>query len=242
MNPEPSDKLTSATTLKVLSAGAVKRGVSRITADFERATGNSVSVEFATGPEVRRKISAGETADVIVAPPAVMDDIAKQGKILADTRAFLGRSRMGVVIHADAPVPDLADADALKKRLVGATAVVYNRASSGLYAAKLLEKLGLADVLRSRIVVVDTGAAIMEYVAGHAPGAVGLAQISEVMVLIDKGCAVKLAAPLPDEIQNVTSYDAAATTSSPAPDAARALARALTSPDAKKVFAATGIS
>jgi hypothetical protein len=60
------------------------------------------------------------------------------------------------------------------------------------------------------------------------------------MVLIDKGCAVKLAAPLPDEIQNMTSYDAAA--SSSATDAARELARALTSTAAKAVFAKTGIS
>lgn len=228
--------------LRVLSAGAVKRGVSRIAADFERSTGNRVAVEFATGPEVRKRVTEGEMADVIVAPPAVMDDIANQGKILADSRAFLGRSRMGVVIHADAPAANLPDADSLKKLLLGATAVVYNRASSGAYAARLMEKLGLSDSLQSRTVIVDTGAAIMEYVAGHAPGAVGLAQISEVMVLIDKGCAVKLAAPLPDEIQNVTSYHAAATTSSAAPDAARALARALTSLDAKEVFAATGIA
>jgi ABC-type molybdate transport system substrate-binding protein len=62
------------------------------------------------------------------------------------------------------------------------------------------------------------------------------------MVLVDKGCAIKLAAPLPDEIQNITSYDAAATASSATQDAARALARALTSPEAKKVFASTGIS
>lgn len=228
--------------LRVLSAGAVKRGVSRIAAAFERTTGHRVAVEFSTGPEVRKRVAAGETADVIIAPPAVMDDIAKHGKLRADTRTFLGRSRMGVVIHADASTPNLGNADAFKKFLFGATAVVYNQASSGLYAAKLMEKLGLVPALGSRTVIVDTGAAIMEYVAGHAPGAVGLAQISEVMVLIDKGCTVKLAAPLPDEIQNVTSYDAAATISSAAPDAARALVRALTSPEAKQVFAATGIS
>lgn len=231
-----------AITIKVLSAGAVKRGVSQIAAEFERTTGTRVAVEFSTAPEVRKRVTAGETADVIVAPPAVMDDIAKQGKILADTRAFLGRSRMGIVVHADSSPPDLGSTAAFKKFLEGATAVVYNRASSGLYAAKLMEKLGLAAALGSRTVVVDTGGAIMEYVGGHAPGAVGLAQISEVMVLIDKGCAVKLAAPLPDEIQNVTSYDAAATASSATQEAARALARALTSQEAKKVFAATGIS
>src|SRR5262245_6294130 len=105
-----------------------------------------------------------------------------------------------------------------------------------------MEKLGLATELGQRIVVVDTGAAIMEYVAAHPPAAVGLAQISEVMVMIDKGCAVRLAAPLPDEIQNITSYDAAATATSRSQDAASRHAASLTSAVAKKVFAATGIS
>jgi molybdate transport system substrate-binding protein len=232
----------SGSELKVLSAGAVKRGVSRIAAEFERTTGTRVAVEFTTAPEVRKRATGGEAADVIVAPHAVMDDIAREGKILSDTRGLLGRSRMGIVVHADSSPPDIGDTAAFKKLLAGATAVVYNRASSGLYTSKLLEKLGLAAELGSKTVVVDSGAAVMEYVAGHAPGAVGLAQISEIMVLVDKGSSIKLAAPLPDEIQNVTSYDAAATASSATQDAARALARALTSAEAKKVFAATGIS
>jgi len=227
-------------TLKVLSAGAVKRGVAQVAKDFERESGSRVTVEFSTAPEIRRRVGAGETADVIVAPPAVMDEIAKQGKIVAESRGFVGRSRMGVVVHAAAPAPALGDTAAFKRALLGASAVVHNKASSGIYAAKLLEKLGLKDVLASRIVVVETGSAIMEYVAAHPPAAIGLAQISEVMVMIDKGCAVKLAAPLPDEIQNVTSYDAAAF--SAAPESARKLAARLSSDAAKKVFAATGIN
>jgi len=228
--------------LKVLSAGAVKRGVSKIAAEFERQSGNKVMVEFSTAPEIRQRVAAGETADVIVAPPAVLDEIAKQGKVVSESRGFVGRSCMGVVVHAKAAAPGLGDTAAFRRALLGAAAVVHNKASSGIYAAKLLEKLGLKEALGSKTVVVETGAAIMETVAARPPGAIGLAQISEVMVMIDKGCAVKLAAPLPDEIQNVTSYDAAATSASEAPDAARALARSLASDAAKKVFAATGIS
>jgi len=228
--------------LRVLSAGAVKRGVAQIAKEFERESGNKVTIEFSTAPEIRQRVAAGETADVIVAPPAVMDDIAKQGKIVTESRGFVGRSRMGVVVHAKAAAPGLGDTAAFKRALLGATAVVHNKASSGIYAAKLLEKLGLKEALESKTVVVETGAAIMETVAARAPGAIGLAQISEVMVMIDKGCAVKLAAPLPDEIQNVTSYDAAAIAGSKAQDAARKLAKSLTSIAAKKIFAATGIS
>ncbi len=227
-------------TLKVLSAGAVKRGVATITQEFERETETRVTVEFASVPEVRKRVAAGESADVLVATPAAMDEFAAQGKIAQDSRGFLGRSRMGVVVHASADAPDVSTTAAFKRALEGATAVIYNKASSGLYSAKLLEQLGLKDTLGGRILVVDTGAAIMETVAAKGPGAIGLAQISEVMVLIDGGCAVKLAAPLPDDIQNITTYDAAAAAG--APDAARALARRLASDAAKPVFAATGIS
>ena len=228
--------------LKVLSAGAVKRGVAQVCMEFERATGTRVKVEFGTAPELRARVGAGEAADVIVAPLGAMDEFQKQGKIAAGSRGFVGRSRMGVVVHARAAPPDLSGTDAFRRALLGASAVVHNKASSGLYAVKLMEKLGLDRELGSKIVVVDTGSAVMQTVADRGPGAIGLAQISEVMVMVDKGCAVKLAAPLPDEIQNVTSYDAAAFAASGSRDAASKLAASLTSAAAKKVFAAAGIS
>ena len=226
-------------TLKVISAGAVKRGVTRVAAAFENDSGHKVEIEFTPVPEVRRRMAAGETADLVVASPAVLDELAALGRIDAASRGFLGRSRVGVVIHTDAPQPALADTAAVKALLLGASHVVRNEGSSGVYAEKLFGKLGLAAA-GANIVVVKTGSDIMRYVADHPSRAVGLAQISELMVMIDKGCAVRLAAPLPDEIQNMTHYDAAAITGAPA--AAAELARRLASAEAKKVFAETGIS
>jgi molybdate transport system substrate-binding protein len=226
-------------TLKVLSAGAVKRGVTRVAAAFENDSGHKVEIEFTPVPEVRRRMAAGETADLVVASPAVLDELAALGRIDAASRSFLGRSRVGVVIHTDAPQPSLADTAAVKALLLGASHVVRNEGSSGVYAEKLFGKLGLAAA-GANIVVVKTGSDIMRYVADHPSRAVGLAQISELMVMIDKGCAVRLAAPLPDEIQNMTHYDAAAITGAPA--AAAELARRLVSAEAKKIFAETGIS
>lgn len=227
------------TILKVISAGAVKRGVARVVAAFEKDAGLKVEIEFTPVPEVRRRMAAGEAADLVVASPAVLDELAALGRIDAASRGFLGRSRVGVVIHADAPQPSLPDAAAVKALLLGASHVVRNEGSSGVYAEKLFEKMGLAAA-GANIVVVKTGSDIMRCVAEHPPRAVGLAQISELMVMIDKGCAVRLAAPLPDEIQNMTHYDAAAITGAPA--AAAELARRLASAEAKKIFAETGIS
>lgn len=227
--------------LKVLSAGAVKDGVAQLTAAFERTTGTRIALDFAPANVLRDRVAAGETADVVIMPQAMLDELSKQGKIVVASHALLGRSRMGVAVHVQAPLQDIADTAGFKQLVLGASAVVHNQASSGMYAAKLLEQLGLAKTLGARIVVVPSGAAVMEYVAAHPPAAVGLAQISEIMVLIAKGCPVRLAAPLPDEIQNLTTYFATATAQGAARQAACALVEVLTAPAAKVVFAATGI-
>ncbi|HYC44693.1 MAG TPA: substrate-binding domain-containing protein [Burkholderiales bacterium] len=226
--------------LKVLSAGAVKRGVSQLAQAYARERGIDVEVEFATAPQLRKRMTAGEAVDVLVAPPALMEDLARAGTIVSESRSFIGRSRMGIVVHAQSDVHSVPDVEAFKRLLLAASTVVHNTASSGVYAAKLLEDLCPAPALGSRVVVVDTGSAVMEYVAAH-PSSVGLAQISEIRVLIDKGCAVRMAAPLPDAVQNVTRYETAAVAGREALEAARGLASYMATPEAKKVFAATGI-
>ncbi len=228
------------TELKILSAGAVKQGVSQRAEAFSREHGRAVKVEFATAPELRKRVAAGERPDVLIAPPGAMDEFAKAGAIVTASRRFIGRSRIGVVTHADAAIDDLADVASFKRALASATAVVHNTASSGIYIAKLLGDLGAA-ALGSRIVVVDTGAAIMHYVADHPPAAIGLAQISEIRVLIDKGLPIRLAGPLPDAVQNITSYEAAAVAGRVEDAVAQALANFMATPEAKAVFAATGI-
>ncbi len=227
-----------AGTLKVLSAGAVKGGVARLCAAYERSSDCKVEVEFTQVPKMKKRIAAGERADVLVATGGAMDEFAAAEKIVPATRALLGRSRVGVVVHRDAVAPDVSDTEAFKRALLAATAVVHNDASSGVYIAALLEKLGLKAALGERVMVVNSGAAIITTVAERGLGAIGMGQISEIRVMIDKGVAAKFVAPLPDAIQNVSTYYAAAV--SAAPDAV-ALVRELTSDAAKKVFAATGI-
>lgn len=226
--------------LMILSAGAVKRGVAQLAAAFTAERGVPVNVAFATAPELRTRLAAGEAVDVLVAPPSVMEAVAAVGRVAQDSRVFIGRSRMGVVVHKQSPIAGVSDLDAFKQMLADATMLVHNTASSGIYAAKLLSELGLTAELDSRIVIVNTGAAVMERVAENPPGAIGLAQISEIRVLIEKGLPVRLAGPLPAAIQNVTSYEAAAI----APDhhaSAVALAAFFATSDARRVFAATGI-
>ena len=77
--------------LKLLSAGAVKRGVAQLAAAYESASGHRVEVEFTQVPKMRKRIAAGEAVDVLVATAGAMDEFAASGKIVPATRALLGR-------------------------------------------------------------------------------------------------------------------------------------------------------
>jgi molybdate transport system substrate-binding protein len=228
-------------TLRILGAGPVKRGVSRLAAEFEKRSGHQVSVEFAGAPGVRDRVLAGEAVDVAVVPQSAMEEFEKQGKMVAGTRALVGRSRMGIVVRKGAPPPAIPTADAFKRAMLDAEAIVCNVASSGVYMVKLLEQLGIAEATKDRVLKLADTVKVMEHVAGSPARAIGVGQLAEISELVEKGLAIALVAPLPDAIQNVTAYSAGVTAASGEQAAARALAQYLAAPGAKAVFAATGI-
>ena len=229
------------TTLKILGAGPVKRGVTKLAVEFEKRSGHKVSVEFIGAPGVSERVLAGEAVDVAVVPQAAMDEFEKQGKVVGGTRGVMGRSRMGIVVRKGAASPDISDTDAFKRAMLDAEAIVCNVASSGVYMVKLLEKLGLGDATKDRVLKLPDTVKVMEHVAASPARAVGVGQLAEISELVEKGVGIALVAPLPDAIQNVTAYDAGVAAASREPAAARALAQFLAATEAKAVFAATGI-
>jgi molybdate transport system substrate-binding protein len=231
----------SGISLKILGAGPVKRGVSRLAAEFEKSSGHRVSVEFAGAPGVSERILAEEAVDVAVVPQAAMDEFEKRAKVVAGTRGPVGRSRMGIVVRKGGRLPDISSTEAFKQAMLDTDAIVCNVASSGVYMIKLLDQLGIGEATSGKVVKLPDTVKVMEHVAGSAAHAVGVGQLAEISELVEKGLAIALVAPLPDAIQNVTAYHAAATTASREQEAARSLARFLASPEAKAVFAMTGI-
>src|SRR3989442_6414950 len=94
----------------VLSAGAVEPGLRAAAAAFQKQSGHSVNITFNTAPEIRKRIGAGEAFDVVIAPPAALDELA--GKVAAD-RAHLARVGLGVAVRPGAPLPDISSCEAL---------------------------------------------------------------------------------------------------------------------------------
>ena len=225
--------------LKVLGAGPVKRGVTQVAALFEKSSGHRVHVEFVGAPLVRDRILAGEAVDVAIVPAATMDEFVAAGKVVTESRARLGRSRMGLAMRKGAVAPALSTAEDFRQMVAAADAVVVNVASSGNYVVKLIEKLGFSAEQKS--IRQPDAVIVMDYVAASTKNLLGAGQLPEIRELIDKGVAIELAGALPDELQSITAYDAAVPQAGANAGIAASFTAFFATPAARAAMAATGI-
>ena len=221
--------------ITVMSGAAVEPGLRAAVEAFRQHTGTGVKLVFATAPETRQRIGAGERPDVVIASPAVLDELTQAGKLAGGARVPLGRVGVGVVMRANAPVPDVSTTDALKRAVLEAETVIYNRASSGLFVEGLLRRLGLAEQIRAKTKRY-AGTDMIEPIIHGNGREIGFMPIAEILHFRDRG--LQLVGPLPADIQHTTSYLAEPLSTS---DAAQAFVRFLATPEAKSLFVAAGI-
>jgi len=230
----------AATDIRVLSASALEPGLAKIADQFKRETNNRVRIQFfAAVPQLERRLSVGEPADVLIAPAGLMNDQLRRGKVDAEAHAFIGRVGIGVTVRAGAPDPDIASLDRFKQSLLGADSIVYNHASTGLYLEKLFDLLGIAEQLKMKTVRYVNSTQVLEHVIGGKGIEIGFGTITEIRQFEPKG--LRLVGPLPEQVQNSTAYSAAVMSDAPEAEVARDFVRYIGTPAAKVFFSAAGI-
>src|SRR5712692_4431789 len=228
-----------AAEVKVLSAGAVRAVVTEVADVFAKESGHSVKGTFGTVGVVRGKLAAGEPADVVIATDAAIDEMAKQGLVVAGTRTDVARAGVGVGVREGAPHPDISTAEAFTQALLAAKSIVYvdpaQGATSGIHFASVLKRLGIADQVKDKTILWPGGYAAEAVQKGQAE--IVVHQISEILPL--KG--VSLVGPLPADLQKVTIYSAGLAAKAATPEAARAFIGFLTTDPIKTKFALAGL-
>jgi molybdate transport system substrate-binding protein len=233
----------NAAEIRMLSAGAVEIGLRPALAEFERSSGHVVRISFASAPQIARALAADPDADIVIAPPAVLD--AARAGTIGTERVPIGKVGIGVAIRPGAAVPDIGSVEALRKELLSADSVVFNRASTGLYIETMLKTLGIADAVNAKATRVDDGASVMRrLLAGSATHEFGFGATTEIVLFAGQG--LKLVGPLPGAIQNTTTYIAAPMTRAVSPGAPNgaavaALLQHLQSATSRAAFANAGI-
>ena len=224
--------------LTVMSAGAVEPGLNAAVLAFEKESGHKVKVTYNTPPRIRELVAAGETFDVLVSPPAVIADFLKAGKV-EEGGVDLGRVGSGVAVRAGAPVPLIANGDDIRKTVLEAESVVFNRASTGTYFEGLLKKMGIWEQVEPKSKRYASGDEVMVHTIKGKGREVAFGAITEILLRKEEGLV--FVGPLPPDVQNYTSYVATSMTAGGQKEAARALVKFLGTPLAKRMFVAKGI-
>jgi molybdate transport system substrate-binding protein len=143
---------------------------------------------------------------------------------------------VGVAARAGVPRPEVSSVEALRSTLLAAKSIVLSSGPSSLYMPTLFQKMGIADAVKPKIIQIAPGLGVGDTLA-RGEGEIGFTQMSELMSV--KG--IQYLGPLPVEVQFVTVFSAGLHASAPAPDAARALLKFLTGPDAAPVLKSHGM-
>ena len=214
--------------LVILCAGATSSVVDRVAADFQHATGRAVTVRVGTVGQIQKQLASGAQADIVIVSGKAMKRLARKSAIVPGTRADLGRSGMGVGVRTGAALPDISSTQALKRTLLAARSIAATDpkagASSGIYFAHMLERMGIAAAVAPKETLVPGGHSCDLVARGKAD--LCAQNITEIIPV--KG--VVLAGPFPSAVQNYITYSAAILRGTASPAAARAFVADLTSP------------
>jgi molybdate transport system substrate-binding protein len=175
---------------------------------------------------------------VVIVTDVALDELITQGAIVG-TRTDLARAGVGVGVRDGAPKPDISTPDAFKQAILAAKSIVYvdpaQGATSGIHFASVLQRLGIADAVKSKTILWPGGYAAEAVQKGQAELVVH--QISEILPVT----GVTLVGPLPGDLQKVTVYSAGVGSKSKDADAAKTFITYLTKPSSKEKFAAAGL-
>jgi molybdate transport system substrate-binding protein len=215
----------AADTLKVLTGGAFKPVVMDMLADFEKATGHQVTVQNDTAGALSQRLRSGEAFDIVILPTTNLESLAAEGRVVGGSIKPFGKVGVGVAVALAAPQPDIGSVEGLRRTLLGARAVAYidpaSGGTSGIYVAKMFERLGIAAEMRPKSVLVRGGLSADKVANGEAE--IALQQASELRLVP----SVKFAGMLPADVQNWTVYAGALSPAARSKDAALALMAAL---------------
>jgi len=230
----------SADDITVMTSGAFTAAYLELVPQLERAIKGKVvtaATSMGTGSDsIPSRLARGEAVDVVIVADDALDQLMKDGRVLAGSKVALARSSIGMAVRAGSPKPDISSLDALTRTLLQAKSIAYSASVSGNYlTTELFQRLGIADQVlgKSRRIERERVGAVV----ARGEAEIGFQQISELLPVP----GIDLVGPLPPGAQRVTVFSAGVAAGSKNPDAARAFIRFLASPEAASAVEASGL-
>jgi molybdate transport system substrate-binding protein len=229
-----------AAELKVLSAIGMRLVMEDLGPKFERATGHRLAITFAVGGVIVKRIQDGETVDVVLLPRPGIESLAKESKLVASSQVVLARSGIGAAVRNGAPKRDISSPEALKRVLLAANSITYSNpvlgGASGVHFAKVLDRLGIANEMKSKTIFSKIPGEVGQLVA-NGEAEIAVHQIQELISIP----GIEIVGPLPGDLQDTIVFSAAIMVGAKETETGKALINFLRTPEAAAVIKAKGM-
>jgi molybdate transport system substrate-binding protein len=226
----------SAAELKIFGSRVTRMMIGDLGPPFEQATGHKLTVVTDVAAVMKRRIEAGEAFDLAVLVDFQTDDLIKSGKLLADTRADIMKSGIGVAVRRGAVKPDISTVEAFKRTLIEARSITYlKEGASTLHLVKVFDRLGIAEALKAKTIQPMTESVSEAVAAGEVE--LGIIVIPNILSVP----GAELVGPIPQELQSWIMFTGAVSAQTPQRAAAREVIKLLTGPAAIPAMRAKGM-
>ncbi len=224
--------------VKILCASGMREIVSELQPGLRQLVGGQVSISFGEAGDLRKRIQAGEIADVAILPRIVLDQVAADGNVDRGTIIDISQSSIGIGVRKNGPKPDISSPEKFKQVLLSAGAIVVTDPASGgvagVHVADVFRRLGIMDQLAPKLRL-TRGQRNATFVAkGEADIAVQLSNEIRMVPGIEF-------IPFPTELGRTFVFSAALGTNAKDAAAARKILQFLGGPETAAVVAAKGM-
>lgn len=228
--------MVEAAEIKVLSTQATEEAYKELVPQFEKASGHKVTTVFTGTLDANKRLASGEIYDMIIMSAPSIEEHIRSGKAAAGSRVDIAKSGVAVGVKKGAPKPDISTTEAVKKLLLSAKSIGYSTGPSGNYVLSLFERLGVADQVKPKLKQTPTGVFVGNIIASGEVE-VGFQQVSELAHFP----GVDYVGPLPADIQSYTMFSSGLIVGAKETEAAKALVKFITGPDAAAAFRKRGM-
>lgn len=230
--------------LVLLSAVGMRQVILALAPTCELETGRGLAVTFDSGAVIARRVQAGEDADLVIIPRPAIDDLVRAGVVEATSVLDIAKSTVGLAVRKGVGKPDISSPEALRRVLLGAKSIARPDpalgGASGVHIAQVLERLGIAEALRSRTILASNPDREQEmpgsFVAsGRAE--IGLHQIQELLAVP----GIEVVGALPGDLAGSFLFSAGILTKSPRKEAGRQVLEVLKRPETLALITSKGM-
>lgn len=223
--------------VRLFGAVAVRPAVLAVISRFEMISGYKVAVRWELNPIVRKQIEAGEPFDLVITNPDLIEELATLGKVKAESQVAFGRIAMGMAAKEGSRPLDIGSVETFKHALRNAGSIAYaSDGTSGGYFSGLLERLGIADEVKPKLVPVAGGQTAPAVGRGEAE--LGVVPVTSILAAAPE---VMLVGKFPAGLQSFIDFAIGISTDSTDAEAARQLSAFLTSAAIDDILAAKGV-